>query len=78
MRCAQIDVYQNLVKNERKLTSDMGGVPKRHHTSSKVGRRRSHHAIKPVAIFTCEYCNAPKLPHRACKNCGAYGSKKSR
>ena len=53
----------------------MGGVPKQRHSKSKVGRRRSHLALKSMKLFACPNCNAPRLPHRACKNCGAYGDK---
>ncbi|HZX00924.1 MAG TPA: 50S ribosomal protein L32 [Candidatus Paceibacterota bacterium] len=53
----------------------MGGVPVKHHTKSKVGRRRSHLARKPVMLAACPKCKAPQLPHRACKQCGYYPSK---
>jgi large subunit ribosomal protein L32 len=55
----------------------MGGVPVKHHTKSKVGRRRSHHARKPINLTACPACNAPRLPHRVCKQCGDRGTKKS-
>ena len=51
------------------------GVPKKHHTKSKVGRRRSHLRLKPTRPLLCPNCKAPPLPHRACVNCGAYGTK---
>ncbi|OGY59184.1 MAG: 50S ribosomal protein L32 [Candidatus Colwellbacteria bacterium RIFCSPLOWO2_12_FULL_44_13] len=54
----------------------MGGVPMRHHTSSKVGRRRSHLALKKKNVMVCAECKAPILPHRYCSNCGYYGKKK--
>lgn len=55
----------------------MGGVPMRHHTSSKVGRRRSHHALKPQQHVTpCPECKYPILSHRACPQCGQYKGKK--
>jgi large subunit ribosomal protein L32 len=47
-------------------------VPKK-----KMSRMRTHHrrsawkAAKP-AMATCPRCNARKLPHRACPNCGTY------
>ncbi|MBN2197672.1 50S ribosomal protein L32 [Candidatus Wolfebacteria bacterium] len=53
----------------------MGGVPVKHHTSSKVGRRRSHLALKKTAIFVCPKCGSPILPHRVCPKCGAYKGK---
>ena len=53
----------------------MSGVPKKHHSKGKVGRRRSHHALSKLNIFTCKTCNAPAFPHRVCSNCGAYPKK---
>lgn len=53
----------------------MGGVPVKHHTKSKVGRRRSHLALKPAQIFACQNCNYPTLPHKYCPNCGSYKGK---
>jgi large subunit ribosomal protein L32 len=48
----------------------MGGVPVKHHTKGKVGRRRSHHALKPTNLLACTECKAPVLAHRVCGNCG--------
>ena len=53
----------------------MGGVPVKHHTKSKVGRRRSHLALKPSQIFICPNCQAPNRPHRICASCGSYKGK---
>ncbi|MEK7149590.1 MAG: 50S ribosomal protein L32 [Patescibacteria group bacterium] len=53
----------------------MGGVPVKHHTKSKVGRRRSHLALKPSQIFVCKNCKYPILPHKMCANCGSYKDK---
>jgi large subunit ribosomal protein L32 len=50
----------------------MGGVPMRHHTSSKVGRRRSHLALKKSNLIACPKCNAANKPHQYCPNCGHY------
>jgi len=54
----------------------MGGVPIKHHTKGKVGRRRSHLARKALNVATCPNCKSPMLPHRACINCGFYKGKK--
>ncbi len=32
--------------------------------------RRSHQALRPVALSACPQCGQAKLPHAACKNCG--------
>lgn len=53
----------------------MGGVPVKHHTKSKVGRRRSHLALKPSQIFACQNCQAPTRSHKICASCGNYKGK---
>ncbi|TRZ64056.1 MAG: 50S ribosomal protein L32 [Spirochaetia bacterium] len=50
----------------------MGGVPTKHHTRSKTGKRRSHLALKPSQIYACLKCGSPIVPHRFCSNCGDY------
>ena len=34
--------------------------------------RRSHHALKPVAVMECPNCGELKLPHHICPACGFY------
>ncbi|HUX35892.1 MAG TPA: 50S ribosomal protein L32 [Candidatus Paceibacterota bacterium] len=48
----------------------MGGVPVKHHSHGKVGRRRSHLALKKVKLLVCKTCGGPKTPHRTCAQCG--------
>lgn len=50
----------------------MGGVPVKHHTSSKVRRRRSQQALKKIVLAVCANCGSPVLPHHYCGNCGFY------
>ena len=50
-------------------------LPSFRNSRSKVRRRRSHHALKAVSVATCPKCEAILLPHRACKQCGAYGDR---
>ncbi len=50
----------------------MGGVPTKHHSKSKVGRRRSQQALKKKKLFVCYSCKGPVIPHRACIQCGLY------
>ena len=53
----------------------MGGVPVKHHSKGKVGRRRSHLALKKTRLFPCVKCGYPTLAHRACADCGFYAKK---
>lgn len=50
-------------------------IPKKRHTSSKVARRRSHHALKKIKLTTCKKCGKAIMPHRACSFCGSYDGK---
>ncbi|RME58933.1 50S ribosomal protein L32 [Candidatus Parcubacteria bacterium] len=50
----------------------MGGVPVKHHSKGKVGRRRSHHALQKAPLVPCRSCRTPVLPHRVCAHCGTY------
>lgn len=50
-------------------------LPSFRSSRSKVRRRRSHHALKQIAVVKCAKCEAPILPHRACKACGAYADR---
>jgi large subunit ribosomal protein L32 len=40
-----------------------------------VGMTRSHHALTPQTISTCPDCNAKRLSHRVCANCGKYNGR---
>lgn len=46
--------------------------PKKRKTHSAVGKNRAHQALEKVALNKCTKCGKPKLPHNACKFCGAY------
>lgn len=41
---------------------------------SKVGKRRSHHALSASRLIKCE-CGALRQNHRACAACGKYGGR---
>ncbi|MCW1929856.1 MAG: 50S ribosomal protein L32 [Candidatus Kerfeldbacteria bacterium] len=47
-------------------------VPPKRHSKGKTRRRRSHHAISPVASTTCPKCGSAIKPHYACPSCGYY------
>ncbi|MDD5099083.1 MAG: 50S ribosomal protein L32, partial [Candidatus Colwellbacteria bacterium] len=38
--------------------------PVKHHSKSKVGRRRSHQAKAKTTLVACKKCGRPSLPHR--------------
>ncbi len=46
--------------------------PVKHHSKSKVGRRRSHQAKKKINLIACKKCSRPTLGHRVCRECGHY------
>ena len=48
------------------------GVPRAHSTRGQKGRRRSHLALKPVGLASCDHCHKPKLSHVICPHCGFY------
>ncbi len=46
--------------------------PKRRHSKSRTGLRRSHLALKDLQLNRCAHCGAAAKPHRVCDNCGYY------
>lgn len=50
-------------------------IPRKKHTKSAVGQRRSHDALKKLALNTCSKCGKAVLPHTACDFCGSYKGK---
>ncbi len=51
-------------------------VPKRKHSNSRTGKRRSHDAKKPPHIVYCTHCSAAVTPHTVCPKCGYYMERK--
>ena len=49
--------------------------PKRRHSKSRTSKRRTHDALKPMAMGECPQCHEIKLPHYTCLNCGTYKGK---
>ncbi|GBQ10866.1 50S ribosomal protein L32 [Swaminathania salitolerans] len=47
-------------------------VPKRKTTPSRMGMRRSHHALSVQAHAECSNCGELKRPHHVCAHCGHY------
>ena len=51
-------------------------VPKRKVSKARRDKRRnSHWKLTAPTLATCPECGAFRLPHRACKACGAYGKR---
>ncbi len=46
--------------------------PKRRHSKSRRGKRRSHDFLTSRNLSTCTNCGSPVLPHRVCAKCGYY------
>ena len=44
--------------------------PKRRHSKSRTSKRRTHDALKAVALGPCPQCSELKPPHVVCTNCG--------
>jgi len=47
-------------------------VPKKKMSRSRTRRRQAMWKLRRPRMSTCPQCHAPKLPHRACPNCGTY------
>jgi len=47
-------------------------VPKRKHSNSRSGKRRSHHSIKRKQTHYCPNCGNSVLSHVVCPKCGFY------
>jgi large subunit ribosomal protein L32 len=53
-------------------------VPKKKTSKSKSrSRRASNWTLEPAARSTCPRCNAVKVPHVVCGNCGWYGGRQA-
>ncbi len=48
--------------------------PKKRHSSTRSGNRRSHLAAKTKSLSTCSHCKEPVASHQVCSNCGFYGN----
>ncbi len=48
------------------------GLPGHRRTSSHKRRRASHFAMVAKTLSVCPKCNARRLPHIVCSNCGFY------
>ncbi len=47
-------------------------VPKRKHSNSRTGKRRSHDSLSARELATCTKCGTKTPTHVVCENCGTY------
>ncbi|MFW6170158.1 MAG: 50S ribosomal protein L32 [Planctomycetota bacterium] len=47
-------------------------VPKRKHSNSRTGKRRSHDGKRPRQLTECTKCSTVIPTHVVCPNCGHY------
>lgn len=47
-------------------------LPKRRISKARGRKRRSHQGLKAPGHTYCPQCDAPRMPHRVCPNCGFY------
>jgi len=52
-------------------------LPKRRHSKTRGRLRRTGDALGLSEIMACPECGAAIEPHRACKKCGAFGTKRN-
>ncbi len=47
-------------------------LPKTRISKARGRKRRTHYKATPVSVMDCPQCGSPKMPHRACPDCGYY------
>ncbi len=47
-------------------------LPKHKISRSRRDKRRANWKASAPAVTECSNCHQPKMPHRACPNCGYY------
>jgi len=47
-------------------------VPKGKHSKARSRKRRTNWNCATPQVGVCAQCSQPKLPYRACRNCGYY------
>lgn len=50
-------------------------VPKRKKARARTRSRKAQWKGSAPAYASCPQCHKPKLPHRACPNCGTYAGR---
>ena len=52
-----------------------GVMPTKKHSRRIVNGQWAHNALTATDVVDCPQCQNPKLPHRACKDCGFYNGR---
>lgn len=50
-------------------------VPKKKMSRSRTRKRKAAWKVSTPTMVACEQCGKPKLPHRACRECGTYAGR---
>ncbi|HLV90475.1 MAG: 50S ribosomal protein L32 [Acidimicrobiales bacterium] len=50
-------------------------VPKKKMSRSRTRSRKASWKVSAPRTVACEQCGKPKLPHRACRECGTYAGR---
>lgn len=50
-------------------------VPKKKMSRSRTRSRKAAWKVEAPRSVACEQCGKPKLPHRACRECGTYAGR---
>jgi large subunit ribosomal protein L32 len=50
----------------------MGALPKKKVSRARRGGRRAHIHLTVPTLMTCPQCQARKVTHHVCPNCGTY------
>jgi large subunit ribosomal protein L32 len=50
-------------------------VPKKKMSRSRTHRRKAAWKVPAPTMAACSQCGKPKLPHRACRECGTYAGR---
>ncbi len=50
-------------------------VPKKKMSRMRTRQRKAAWKASRPNLSTCPRCKSPKLPHRACPNCGTYNGR---
>ncbi len=53
----------------------MGGLPKKKVSRARRGGRRAHQHLTVPTLMTCPQCQARKMTHHVCPNCGTYNGR---